>query len=277
MKQFNLTILLTILMSVVGAKAFAYDVTVENEDGVMIFYNYINNGTELEVAGSHCRGSVKIPESVTILNKTRKVTRIGDRAFFGCSDLTAITIPGSITSIGDDAFDRCYYLTKVIVKDIGAWCSISFNSDLHNNPLEYAQHLYSDEDTEIVNLVIPEGVTSIGNYAFGDCSGLTSVTIPASVKSFGNRAFSGCSGLKKVIVKDIGAWCGISSNGGTCTPLFYAHHLYSDDDTEITNLVIPEGVTSIGNYAFGNCSGLTSVTIPASITSIDAYAFYKCI
>ena len=85
------------------------------------------------------------------------------------------------------------------MKDIGAWCNISFYYS-NSNPLYNAHHLYSDEDTEIVNLVIPEGVTSIGNYAFGDCSGLTSVTIPTSITSIGDYAFSGCSGLTSVTI-----------------------------------------------------------------------------
>ena len=138
------------------------------------------------------------------------------------------------------------------------------------NPLSYAHHLYSDENTEIKNLVIPNSVTSIGQNAFSGCSGLTSVTIPNSVTSIGSNAFNGCSGLQKVIVNDIAAWC------DNANPLSYAHHLYSDENTEIKNLVIPNSVTSIGSSAFSGCSGLTSVTIPNSVTSIGDRAFYGC-
>ena len=87
-------------------------------------------------------------------------------------------------------------------------------------------------------IVIPNSVTSIGNYAFYDCSDLTSITIPNSVTSIGYSAFSGCSGL--------------------------------------TSITIPNSVTSIGEWAFLNCSGLTSVTIPNSVTSIDFGAFSGC-
>ena len=276
--------------------------------------------------------------SVTIGNS---VTSIGESAFRYCSSLTSVTIGNSVTSIGSYAFNYCSGLKKVIVKDIAAWCGIKFGES-YSNPLYYAHHLYSDENTEITNLIIPNSVTSIGNYAFyycsgltsvtignsvtsigesafGRCTGLTSVTIPNSVTSIGSWAFSGCSsltsvtignsvtsigdyafsgcfgltsitipnsvtsigswafdgctGLKKVIVKDIAAWCGIKFYGYNSNPLRYAEHIYSDENTEITNLVIPNSVTSIGNEAFYRCSGLTSVTIGNSVTSIGSYAF----
>jgi hypothetical protein len=180
-----------------------------------------------------------------------------------------------VTSIGSAAFNGCSGLQKVIVPDIAAWCGISF-SDYYSNPLYYAHHIYSDENTEIKDLVIPNSVTSIGGYAFEGCSGLTSVTIGNSVKSIGEGAFSGCSGLTKVIVSDIAAWCGISFGSGSSNPLSQAHHIYSDENTEIKDMVIPNSLTSIGNYAFSGCSGLTSVTIPNSVTSIGGGAFEYC-
>ena len=119
-------------------------------------------------------------------------------------------------------------------------------------------------------------VTRIYEGAFSGCSGLTSIDIPSSVTNIGSDAFSGCSGLKKVIVKDIASWCGIEFVGDSSNPLYYAHHLYSDENTEITNLVIPNSVTSIGSNAFKGCSALASIDIPNSVTSIGAYAFSGC-
>lgn len=207
--------------------------------------------------------------SVTIGNS---VTSIGDHAFQNCSVLTSITIGSGVTSIGENAFRYCESLQKVIVSDIAAWCCITFI----DNPLFYAHHIYSDEETEITDLVIPDGVTSISNKAFIGCSSLTSVTIGSGVTSIDDSAFESCSGLQKVIIPDITTWCGIKFGNYDANPLYYAHHIISDENTETTELVIPESVTSIGYIAFLGCSDLISVTIPNSVTSIGSESFKDC-
>ena len=109
------------------------------------------------------------------------------------------------------------------------------------------------------NVVIPEKVRyggryltvkSIGRRAFQNNYNMTSVTIPSSVTSIGRNAFEGCSSLQKVIVPDIAAWCGIDFEDDYANPLYCAKHIYSDENTEIKYLTIPEGVTSIGGSAF---------------------------
>ncbi|MBO7138800.1 MAG: leucine-rich repeat protein [Bacteroidaceae bacterium] len=206
-------------------------------------------------------GAVVIPQSVTYNGTTYSVTSIGDDAFNNCSGLTSITIPNSVTSIGGRAFSGCSGLKKVIVPDIAAWCGISFDG-IHANPLYITHHLYSDEVTEITDLVIPDGVTSIGDRAFSYCSGLTYISIPNSVTSIGNSTFSGCSGLTSVIIP--GSVTSIGNSG------FY-------NCSGLTFVTIGNGVTSIGNFAFYGCTKLTSVTIPNSVTSIGNSAFDFCI
>ncbi len=153
----------------------------------------------------------------------------------GCKN---VIIEDGVTSIGSYAFDGCTSITNVYYTgDIAGWCAISFGGS-YANPMCYADNLYIGGKLIEGELIIPDSVTSIGNYAFYGCSGLTSVTIPDSVKSIGTYAFYAC--------------------------------------TSLTIVTIPDGVTSIGDYTFFDCTSLTSVTIPDSVTRIGDYAFYNC-
>ena len=122
------------------------------------------------------------------------------------------------------------------------------------------QYAFSDCEG-LTSLIIPSGVTSIGQYAFSDCKGLTSLVIPSGVTSIGQYAFSDCEGLTSLIIPSGVTWIGRSAFSG-CRVL--------------TSLVIPSGVTSIGQYAFSGCKGLTSLVIPSGVTSIDRYVFSDC-
>ena len=115
--------------------------------------------------------------------------------------------------------------------------------------------------TSITKVVIKDGVTSIGDYAFIDCTSLTSINIPDSVTSIGSSAFSDCTSLTSVTIGN-----GVTEIGGTAF----------SDCTSLTSINIPDSVTSIGGGTFWGCTSLTSVTIPDSVTSIDGNAFQNC-
>ena len=129
--------------------------------------------------------------------------------------------------------------------------------------------------TGLTSVEIPDSVTSIGEYAFNGCTGLTSVTIGNGVTSIGYSAFNDCIFLTSVEVSDIAVWCRVNFADSEANPLYYAHNLYLNNEL-ITDLNIPNSVTNIGTNAFYNCRGLTSVDIPDSVTSIGGYAFSGC-
>lgn len=289
MNKNYLHLLLIFIFCMYGKSVSAYDTSARNADGVMIYYNYINNGTELEVTFQSpyhfesCvySGDMVIPEKVTLGSKTLKVTRIGDKAFAGCSynltsvtipnsvtsignyaflycyGLTTITLPNSVTDIGEGAFDGCDYLTSVYISDIETWCRIQFGS-LTSNPVLYAGHLYVNGE-EINELVIPNSVTCINNYTFANQKALTSVIIPNSVTSIGECAFYICEKLTSVTMGNSVASIGEEA--------FYC--------CEIESIDIPSSMTTIGRGAFKRC-GLTSVNIPNSVTTIEDEAFGSC-
>ncbi len=209
-------------------------------------------------------------ESVKILDGVKS---IGRSAFLRCTGLTSIEIPSSVTSIGSGAFYDSTGLTDVYISDIAAWCNIDFGNETAN-PLYYAENLYLNDEL-VTELVIPEGVTSIDSNAFYGFTGITSVEIPSSVESIGSDVFYNCANLTDIYISDIAAWCNIDFSNYAANPLYVAKNLYLNDEL-VTELVIPEGVTSINNYAFKGCSGLTSIEIPSSVTSIGDSAFSGC-
>ena len=242
--------------------------TVEIEAGISaIGYNAFVNCSAMT--------SVMIPEGVT---------SIGGSAFSGCSGLSSVTIPESVTSIGSHSFNGCSIQKVDYLGTIASWCAIPFESG--GQPLASSPNggqLYISGQL-ITDIVIPEGITSIGNYTFAGVKDLTSVIIPTGVTSIGDYAFTGCSGLTSVVIPE-----GVISIGSSafsvCSSLTSV--TIPDSVTSIGNyafsgcsglisVVIPEGVISIGERTFAGCSGLTSITIPNSATSIGNYAFEGC-
>ena len=213
--------------------------------------------------------------SVTIGNS---VTSIGGMAFYVCSGLKSVTIPNSVTSIGQSAFSGCSGLTSVTIpnsvtsieNEVFYSCSGLKSVTIGNSVTSIGERAFSG-CSGLTSVTIPNSVTSIGDDAFARCSGLTSVTIPNSVTSIGNAPFWGCSGLTEMKVDannskyDSREGCNAIIETASNTLIFGCQ-----------TTVIPNSVTSIGEWAFYNCSGLTSVTIPNSMTSIGDYAFQSC-
>ena len=218
--------------------------------------------------------------SLTSITIPSSVTSIDSDAFSGCSGLTSITIPSGVTSVGHAAFSGCSGLTSITipssVTSIGAYvfygCSSLTSINVDNSNLNYTSIdgvLYDKNIVTIIGypggkigeVIIPESVTIIGDYAFSGCSGITSVTIPSSVTSIGDFAFAGCSSLTSITIPSSATSIGAYAFAGC---------------SSITSITIPNSVTIIGDYAFSDCSGITSVTIPSSVTRIGCSAFEYC-
>lgn len=214
--------------------------------------------------------AVTIPDSVTV---------IGEGAFRSCTGLTAVTIPDSVTSIGVGAFNSCVGLTSVTipasVTSVG-YLAFYNCAGLESVTVESGNAQYHSAGNCLIetatgtllfgckNSVIPTdgSVTSIENYAFDRCTGLTAVTIPESVTRIGDFVFSQCTGLTAIAIPD------------SVTSIGNGAFSYS---TGLTAITIPDSVTSVGNFVFRECTGLISVTLPEGVTSIGNYAFYGCV
>lgn len=186
-------------------------------------------------------GRWDIPESVFFENETYKVTRIydimgGDQPDKIWKELKILGIPPTINYIARSAFevatDELAVLDEVHITDLAAWCRIDFRS----SPLGCAHRLFLNEE-EIIDLVIPENVTSISKRAFAFAN-IKSVTFPAELETIGDYVFDHCDNL--------------------------------------TSVVIPETVKGIGSYAFTDCWGLKSATILGDLTAIGEGAFKYC-
>ena len=179
---------------------------------------------------------------------------IGDYAFYECENLTSVTIPDSVTSIGNNAFQYCSSLTSINIP-VGV---PSIGNEAFYNCFK------------LTSIEIPDSVTSIGRAAFHGCSNLTSIVIPDSVTSIGIRAFSGCISLTEITVA-VGN--PVYHSDGNCI-------IETESKTLIAGCrssVIPTdgSVTSIGDHAFWS-QGLESIVIPDSVTSIGNYPFANC-
>ncbi|MBR5726678.1 MAG: leucine-rich repeat protein [Muribaculaceae bacterium] len=303
---------LLLLAMLLPATASAYDFEVDG-----IYYN-INGNEAIVTNGSYYgdgeygyySGDVTLPETVTYEGTTYPVTAIDHIAFANCHDLTSVSIPNSVIAIGNNAFYGCTSLTSINIPHSVTFIEGNFLAgcdSLTSIIVDSGNPKYDSRDNcnavietasntliaGCMGTVIPNSVTTIDNYAFAYCSGLTSVNIPNSVTTIGVMAFARCGNLTNVnignSVSEIGDWAFVSCRSlksiivDSGNPKYDSRNncnaiIETASNTLIVGCmgtVIPGSVNSIGYSAFYG-SGLTGVDIPNSVTTIDKDAFYGC-
>ena len=246
---------------------------------------------------------------------------IAARALYYCKSLTDVTLPASVTRIGGGAF-REYTALKVLqfsgtkaqwqaiegcdtvavpgiqcsdgylgVKDVPGYLKIygtkvtGYTGELPENLVipggvtEIGERAF-ENCTSLESVEIPASVTEIGGYAFCNCTNLAEVTIPGSVTRIGGSAFYGCTSLADVTYNGtLAQWCAMDDHDDNLMDRATSVILTGESNMDLKRaetIDIPASVTEIRDYAFSGCTGLTSVTIGDGMTSIGRYAFYNC-
>lgn len=235
----------------------------------------------------NCRSLVKIviPEGVTT---------IGFSAFSSCSSLQELIIPTSIVYLGQNAFDYCDNLKYNIYDNANYLgnennkCLILIKASdenissctIHDDTKVIAYGAFSSCQL-IREIVIPEGLTNIGNYAFYNCSSLISVEIPKSIRHIGDYSFNFCNSLNELYYKGlIEDWCNIDFTTSYSNPMSFCETFYMKNNEQwekIVKIEIPNSVQKIKNNQFYGFSNLESIVLSNSIVSIGDYAFAECI
>lgn len=287
--------------SIITLKNYTF-LNCQNIQSITIPNSVISIG-EYTFSGCSSLTSIVIPNNVTYINHG---------AFQNCSSLKSVTIGSSVKHIGSQAFYECTSISKCIYAgDIEGWCKIKFGVN-NSNPITLSKNLYL-KDKEVIDLIIPNTIDSIHQYAFNNCSTIRSVSIPDKIKNIGEYAFQNCLNLQTVY------WnaesCSWDATGNSSDGIFYGckniksfvfgdsvkyipNRLCEDMDSlrkvnipenvekigdcafrfcvNIDSIVIPNNVTKIGKEAFNQCKSLSTITLGAKLTTIGDDAFYLC-
>ena len=271
----------------IGERAFAendYLETVRIGNGVRDIGNYIfggNHGITITNIGNkveHIGKGVFERSIIEQANLPSTLITIGAKAFMGCSGLSTLSIPNSVISIGESAFSSCKDITALAISTSMTEIKPStFEACTNITSVYIPNSITNIEDNafaycgNLVATTLPSSLTKIGRYAFVACRNLPSIVIPKTVTSIGDSAFERCNGLSSIKVEngnttyDSRNNCNAIIETATNTLLFGCN-----------NTTIPNGVTSIGNNAFIECTGLVSLVIPNSVTNIGNWAFSGC-
>ena len=221
-------------------------------------------------------GSLSIPSEY----KGLPVTKIGDKAFASCEDITSITIPATVTSIGAEVFDYCKGLTSISVnsnntkftsvdgvlfnkgktKLVQYPCGNTKTSYTIPSTVKYIGNNAFAWSTKLLKVVPNDSIISIGDYGFAYCGSLESITLPSTVTSIGRCAFYATYVNKITIPKGVTVL-----EDGTFSDCY-----------KLSSVTLPEGITSIGEYCFMSCDDLTSITLPSTLKTIGNQAFDSC-
>ena len=268
---FSLLLVLTMVLSLLPASAFAAEIVDSGEcgaEGSNVTWTLDSDGlltisgsgkmADYESSDSHRSPWYEHRNSVQSVIIRSGVTAIGDGAFYRCYSLMSITIPSSVTSIGNNLFSDCSNLNCIEVDPNNSNYRSADGVLFDYQMRELIRYPIGKQETFYA---IPNSVTSIGEQAFSHCKNLTGITIPNSVSSIGEDAFSHCTNLTSITIPD-----GVGNIGfGTFSSC-----------KSLTSITIPQSVTSIEEWAFSHCESLTSITIPISVKTIGHGAFSNC-
>lgn len=241
--------------------------------------SYLYDGPNWDYAYSRYkyRGELTIPESVTYEGKTYRVTALGSNAMYGCNGLIKLNLPATLATFGDGWTTGCSLLQAVAIDADNPTYRVVNNIVLKGNSIYYVPMGIAGSVTvpecvtsisneafgnhkSISKIILHNGITSIQEGAFNGCSSLSEINIPSSITAIEGRTFYNCGSLKSITIPSSVKSIGVHAFTGSA----------------LERVVLNEGLTTIGNYAFFNISTLEDINMPNSLTTIGSNAFKGC-